>query len=140
MRTPLAAAALAAATTFVPTAHALPPIPDWPLGFTCHLSQVAAPASDGYVFSIEGGPLLPVTDKGEQVTDVEVSCFLEIVPATYPTVTMSGTSQSIGGVAYLPRMTQVVPTGTSFTHRFCSNLTWTNSTGAPQRGGSCSPA
>ena len=137
MRTLVAAAAVAATLSAVPAAHALPPIPDWPLGVTCHYTQVAAPAADGYVFSIEGGPLLPVTDSGEQVTDVEVSCFLEVVPAAYPAVTMSGTSTSVGGVAYLPRMTRVVPTGDSYTRTFCSRLTWTDSAGVARSGGSC---
>ena len=133
----LAAAALVAAVSFAPDATALPPIPGWPLGITCHYTQVVAPGTDGYVFSIEGGPLLPVTDSGERVTDVEVSCFLEIVPASYPTVTMSGTSQRIGEVAYLPRMTRVVPTGDSHTRTLCSRLTWTDSASVARTGGSC---
>ena len=140
MRTLAAAAAVTAMFSFAPAAEALPPIPDWPLGVTCHYTQVAAPGTDGSVFSVEGGPLLPVTDKGEQVTDVEVSCFVEIVPGNqaYPTVTMSGTSTSIGGVAYLPRQAKLIQTGPSFTRTICSKLTWTDSTGTPRTGGSCS--
>lgn len=137
MRALAAAAALAATLSFAPSAGALPPIPGWPLGTTCHYTQVIAPTADGYVFSVEGGPLLPVTDSGEMLTDVEVSCFVEVVPATYPTVTMARTSQSVGGVAYLPRMTRVVPTGADFTVTLCSHLTWTDSTNTARTGGSC---
>lgn len=133
----LAAALLAAAASFVPSAHALPPIPDWPLGFTCHFTQLVDPTVDGYLFKVEGGPLLPVTDTGEQVTDVEVTCTLEVVPATYPARTLSGTSTNVGGVAYLAPMAERIPTGDDFTVRRCSHLTWTDSTGAARTGGSC---
>ena len=133
------AAAVAALSAAVPAAHAAPPIPDWPLGTTCHMTQLLVPgtAELTYLFMVQSGPLLPVTDKGEQVSDVEVSCSIEVVPAAHPAATIASTSESYAGVAYFPPRQQVVTVGDSSTVTRCSRLTWTDSTGAPRSGGSC---
>jgi hypothetical protein len=139
MRRLALAAAVAALSAVAPAADAAPPIPDWPLGFTCHMTQAMVPgqAELTYLFRLEGGPLLPVTDTGEQVSDVEVTCSIEVVPAAHPAVTLQGTSTSYAGVAYLPPQQAVVTTGDDFTVTRCSHLTWTDSTGAARTGGSC---
>lgn len=134
-RAVVAAAAALSAVPAASPATALPPIPDWPLGVTCHMTQLRDATIGGYVFKVEGGPLLPVSDKGEPLSDVEVTCSMEVIPNEYPAFTLAGTSTNIGGVAYLAPIVERRATGTGYTTVQCSHVTWTDSTGAARTGG-----
>lgn len=131
----------AAALSFAaPATAARPPIADWPLGFTCLMGMNRATVPGGeqtYEFQTKAGPLAPVTDSGEAVSDVAITCTIDVTPAAHPAAHLKSVGESYGGVVAGPLDARVVTTGEDFTVTQCSRLTWVDANGAPRTGGSC---
>ena len=135
-----AAAALAVVATVAPNASAgaRPPVRDWPLGFTCLMGMNASSTdAETYEFQTMAGPLVPVTDAGEVVSDITIRCTIDVTPAAHPAAHLESVGVNVGGAVAGPPDAEIVTTGSVFTVTQCSHLTWTDSSGTPRTGGSC---